>query len=151
MPLTRKQQAFADAKLQGKSNKDAAIAAGYSQETAGPAGSRLAKHPAIVAYLAGRVSAAPPGEKAQPAPQPFDPKNPILFTDPKKFLIAAMNDAQLENKQRVEAAKALMPFMHKKLGEGGKKEQQVEAAQKVGSRFAAAAAPRLAAAGGKKV
>jgi phage terminase small subunit len=52
-----------------------------------------------------------------------------------------MNDAGLEPKQRIEAAKALMPFMHKKLGEGGKKEEKAEAAKKVANRFSPAAPP----------
>jgi phage terminase small subunit len=54
-------------------------------------------------------------------------------------------------KLRIDVAKALMPFKHKKLGEGGKKEQKNEEAKKVAGRFAQAAAPRLAAAGGKTV
>jgi phage terminase small subunit len=62
-----------------------------------------------------------------------------------------MNDSGTETRLRVDAAKALMPFLHKKLGEGGKKEQQGEAAKAVASRFAAAAPPKLAAANGKKV
>lgn len=62
-----------------------------------------------------------------------------------------MNDSGSDAKLRVDAAKALMPYKHQKLGEGGKKEQKDAAAKKVGSRFAPAAPPKLVAAGGKKV
>ena len=51
MALTGKKKAFADAVLAGKSNKDAAVAAGYSEKTASAAGSRLVKDPDVKAYL----------------------------------------------------------------------------------------------------
>jgi phage terminase small subunit len=75
-----------------------------------------------------------------------------MHSDPKAFLLAAMNDGELEPKLRIDAAKALMPFTHAKLGEGGKKDQKQDAAAKAGAgKFAAAAPPKLVAAGGKKV
>ena len=98
----------------------------------------------------GRSGGARPGAGRKP-------KEPAIITlaatydDPAKFLRAVMNDSGSEARLRVDAAKALMPFVHKKLGEGGKKEQKDEAAKKVAGRFTAAAPPRLAAAGGKKV
>lgn len=154
MELTGKHRAFADAKLAGMSNKEAAISAGYSEKTAGPAGSRLAKHPAIVAFVkkykrSGSVK--PPAPPKPPAAPKFDVKAALLTSDPLVFLTAAMNDPAAAPKLRVEAAKALMPFIHARKGEGGKKEASADAAKKVASRFAQASAPRLAAAGGKKV
>lgn len=158
MALTGKKRAFADAVLAGKSNKDAAVAAGYSPATASAAGSRLVKDKDVVLYLAanrmqkesklaGRAVQSPPTK-----PPGFDLDAMTSFTDPKAFLLAAMNDSRTEPKLRIDAAKALMPFVHKKLGEGGKKEQSAEAAKKVASRFAPAAPPpRLVANGGKKV
>ncbi|MEH3087707.1 MAG: terminase small subunit [Xylophilus ampelinus] len=74
----------------------------------------------------------------------------LLHTDPKAFLMAVMNDPATEAKLRVDAAKSLMPFVHKKLGEGGKKDQALEEAEKVASRFAPAAPPKLVAAMGQK-
>ena len=47
MTLTAKKRAFADAVLAGRSNKDAAIVAGYSPATASAAGSRLVKDPVV--------------------------------------------------------------------------------------------------------
>lgn len=149
MALTGKKKAFADAVLAGNSNKNAAIKAGYSKATAGPAGSRLVKDRDVVAYLAKCREAAEKGE--EPAGPTFDLSKAMQHQDPKNFLMAAMNDIELAPKQRIEAAKALMPFVHQKLGEGGKKEQKDAAAKKVAGRFSAAAPPKLAAVGGKKV
>ncbi|MYM25770.1 terminase small subunit [Duganella sp. FT135W] len=153
MELTGKHRLFADAVLAGMSNKDAAIAAGYSAKTAGPAGSRLAKRPDIVDFIAkykkpGAVP--PPPAPAKPVPT-FDVNTAIMFSDPKQFLLAAMNDPAASGPLRVDAAKALMPFMHQKVGDVGKKEQKQDAAKKVAGRFSAAAPPKLVAAGGKKV
>lgn len=75
----------------------------------------------------------------------------VTYDDPLAFLKAIMNDNGAEAKLRVDAAKALMPFVHQKKGEGGKKEQKQEEAEKVAGRFGAAAPPRLAANGGRKV
>jgi phage terminase small subunit len=44
-------------------------------------------------------------------------------------------------KLRADAAKALMPFRHKKLGEGGKKEDAAKKAGAVVSKFAPKAPP----------
>lgn len=151
MALTGKKLAFAKAVLAGKSNKDAAIAAAYSAATASAAGSRLAKDPAVKTYLAAQKRATSASKRSAP---PADDVPPDLFAhtdDPRAFLKAAMNNPALDPRQRIDAAKALMPFEHQKLGEGGKKDQKQEAAKKVSSRFARSAPPKLVAAGGKKV
>ncbi|WP_186191119.1 terminase small subunit [Burkholderia gladioli] len=159
MALNSKKRAFADAVLAGKSNRDAAIAAGYSAATASQAGSRLVKDKDVVLYLAAnrlesesKESRQPEAVDARQPPPDFDPYSVTNFTDPKAFLIAAMNDGRTEPKLRVDAAKALLPFMHQKLGEGGKKDAQKDAAKKAGGgRFASAAPPKLVASGGKKI
>jgi len=170
MAFNSKKRAFADAVLAGKSNKDAAIAAGYSSATASAAGSRLVKDKDVAAYLAQHrkkagAKPAPALKAAKGAPAAdavavtkaavaagFDLDSILTFNDPKQFLIAAMNDQSTEPKLRVDAAKALMPFMHQKPGEGGKKDAQREAAKKAGGgRFASAAPPKLVASGGKGV
>lgn len=150
MALTAKKKLFADAVMRGKSNKDAAIEAGYSAATASAAGSRLVKDPAVAEYLKKcREATKPPGGEV--ASNPFDMSRALQYSDPRSFLLATMNDPLTEDKLRVDAAKALMPFMHKKLGEGGKKDARDEEAKKVASRFPVAAPPRLAASGGKKL
>lgn len=151
MALTGKKKAFADAVLAGNTNKTAAIAAGYSPATASQAGSRLVKDKEVVSYLEKCRASATKGE-APPDDRPmFDLSAALQHQDPKMFLLAAMNDVALTEKLRIDAAKALMPFVHQKMGEGGKKEQRQDAAQKVASRFPSAAPPKLAAVGGKKV
>jgi phage terminase small subunit len=66
----------------------------------------------------------------------------LLENDPKVFLLAVMSDKDTDPRLRMDAAKALMPFMHIKLGEGGKKTAKEDAAKKVGQgKFAAAVAP----------
>jgi phage terminase small subunit len=153
MELTGKRRAFADAVLAGKSNKDAAIAAGYSPKTAGPAGSRLAKDPAIAAFIAKykKPEAGPPPAPPPAKPVPtFDVNTAIMFSDPKQFLLAAMNDPAASGPLRVDAAKALMPFMHKKIGEVGKKEEAASAAKKAANKFAVGAPPKLVVNNGKK-
>lgn len=156
MALTGKKRAFADAVLAGFSNKEAAIRAGYSEASAGPAGSRLVKDKDVAAYLAANKKDVPVAGKATPpppAPAPtFDISAALLHTDPKAFLTAAMNDGALDPKLRIDAAKALMPFTHNKLGEGGKKDQRQDAARKAGAgKFGSAEPPKLAANNGKRV
>lgn len=99
----------------------------------------------------GRSGGARPGA-GRPPKAPTIIQLSATFDDPEKFLRAVMNDSGTEAKLRVDAAKALMPFTHAKLGEGGKKDQKNAAAKTAGAgKYAPAAPPRLAAAGGKKV
>lgn len=157
MALTGKKRAFADAVLAGLSNKDAAIAAGYSPATASAAGSRLVKDPDIAGYLeeqrkqaqkkpvdksrkAAPKSAPPPAPTPRP---PFDFAALVNFSDPKAFLKAVMNEPRADIKQRVEAAKALMPFEHERKGEGGKKQAKDEAAKQAANKFATPPAPGI--------
>lgn len=67
----------------------------------------------------------------------------LTHKDPQGFLMAVMNDGMSDAKLRVDAAKALMPFMHQKVGEGGKKDEQADKAKKAGAGKFAAAAPPL--------
>ena len=58
-------------------------------------------------------------------------------SDPKTFLLSVMDDNDVDARIRMDAAKALMPFMHLKLGEGGKKEQKQDATKAaLGGKFA---------------
>lgn len=155
MALTGKKRLFAEALLAGKSNKEAALAAGYSAASASAAGSRLAKDKDVLAHQHRKAAAVEKPEEVAPnADAPlgsFDLSQALAHRDPRAFLLAAMNDVLLEPKLRIDAAKALMPFEFAKKGEGGKKEQQADAAKKVASRFTPAAPPKLATANGKKV
>lgn len=135
MPLTSKKQRFADAKLAGASNREAAIEAGYSAATASPAGARLVKDPDVIAYLGRAQAKAELQAKSGGAPDQAPPALAIE-KDPLKFLEGVMTGAIEANITQVRAAMAMLPFVHQKLGEGGKKEQKQAAAESVsGGRF----------------
>jgi phage terminase small subunit len=62
--------------------------------------------------------------------------------DPQKFLLDLMNDPAADPRMRLDAAKALMPFMHGKPGASGKKDERQAAAKKASTgKFAPVAAP----------
>jgi phage terminase small subunit len=139
MALTPKKRAFVAALREGASKKDAAIAAGCPEKTASAAGTRLAKDPDVIAELhklnalhpvkaavktvkGPEAAAAPDQVPEEEAPAGFDLKGALLHRDPKDFLLAVMNDFDSDAKLRVDAAKALMPFIHPRKGESGKKE-----------------------------
>lgn len=157
MALTGRKLKFAAAVLAGFSNKEAAIRAGYSPATASQAGSRLVKDPDVAAHIKGEKNcvkklssaasdAAPATDLGPDAPsehvsQGFDISRVMLFSDPKEFLKAAMNDTKLDHKLRLDAAKALLPFEHQRMGEGGKKEEKDKAAEKAANKFTTTPAP----------
>lgn len=136
MALTDKKRRFADALKSGASNRDAAIAAGYSEKTAAQSGSRLAKDPDVLAHI-GRKEAVVEAQqqaKAEGKPTSLDAIS-RAYDDPKDFLRAVMNYAGEDMKLRVDAAKVLMPYEHAKPGEVGKKTERQERAEKVASKF----------------
>jgi len=161
MALTSKKRLFADALLAGKNNKQAALAAGYSAASASAAGSRLAKDKDVLAHMA-RVSESQQ-EKVLPSPADpeggadlpaaFDLKKALSHSDPRAFLLAAMNDGLLEPKLRIDAAKALMPFEFAKKGESSGKKEDAAAKAKAAAagKFGRREPPKLVAAGGKAV
>ncbi|WP_053842944.1 hypothetical protein [Paracidovorax avenae] len=85
--------------------------------------------------------------------RPLAPPPPKDLSDltPLDFLLEVMRDAGEELRTRMQAAQLAAPYVHAKKGEAGKKEEKQDAAKKVASRFTAAAPPKLAAAGGKRV
>lgn len=133
MPLTSKKQRFADAKLAGSSNKDAAIEAGYSSATASAAGARLVKDPDVVAYIGKAESKSRPERKSTTKAEEQEPPSVVDEKDPLKFLEGVMTGMIDANITQVRAAMAMLPFVHQKLGEGGKKEQKQAAAESVSS------------------
>jgi len=155
MALTGKKRAFADAVLAGLSNKEAAIRAGFSEKTASAAGSRNVKDPDVKAYLdQRRQPAAATGMRAPMGPGPGDDDAIEIppTEDPVEFLTKVMNAPAADLRLRIDAAKAMLPFKHKKLGEGGKKDLKADAAKTAGGgKFSQTAPPKLVAAGGKKV
>jgi phage terminase small subunit len=91
----------------------------------------------------GKSGGARTGAGRKPKPPNLSTSTALLTKDPKDFLVAVMNDPATEMKTRADAAKALLPFMHKKLGEGGKKDQKQEDAKTAANMFAPMAPPAL--------
>ena len=80
-------------------------------------------------------------------PQPLEEKLTIASNGkqtPLEFLLSVMNDNEVEDKLRLDAAKTAAQYVHPKAGEGGKKDGKQDAANKaVTGRFGASAPPRL--------
>lgn len=159
MSLTQKMRKYVEARVAGKNQTDAAIYAGCPENSARQAGSRYEKMPEVIEHLA-RVKDGEP-EPPKPLPKPKDvfskpPTPPVdISGEPEheslQYFRNVMNDTKEDPKLRLEAAKALASFTIAKPGEKGKKEERQDAAEKVASRFAASAPPKLVAAGGRKV
>ena len=155
--LTNKKRLYAEARLAGLNQKDSAIAAGYSPATADQSASRLERDPDVIAPRSRVAETVPPpvapapvakqpepepiAAVQAPAPQPEPPKMPLRFEDPLEFLRHMTNDSAEDPRLRLDAAKAWASFTVAKPGEKGKKEAKADAAKKVASRFATAAAP----------
>lgn len=95
------------------------------------------------------------GARPNSGPKPKEPVVLVLGTiydEPDKFLMAVMNDSGSDAKLRVDAAKALLSAQVRRAENGGKKDAKQDAAkQAAAGRFASASAPKLVAAGGRKV
>lgn len=161
--LTAQKRKFALALMTGASKKDAAIKAGYSEKSARSKGSQLAKDPEVIAFIERKkkekldVDDLPTGGKNvytpavnMPDEDREDPDVEDLvkaaFEDPLDFLRTVMNCPVIELNDRKDAAKAMLPYMHAKKGEGGKKDAKKDAAVKaLASKFGAMPPPRLVA------
>lgn len=160
MALTAKKKAFAQAKYDGADNKQSAIFAGYSPESASQAGSRLAKDPDVVAYIEKlKVSKKLTSSKPKPSSNvqvvkvekiesgteqahgQFVGRDEIsrgAKDDPLEYLKSVWTDEGEDPKLRLDAAKAAMPYIHGKVAEKGKKEtkaDEAKAAAKGGGKF----------------
>lgn len=146
MSLTVQQRKYAEARIDGSSIKEAALLAGCPEKSASQAGSRLEKHPSVIAHLARlktkESDANPAAGRDTISPQVAASLD--FYDDPADFLRHSMNDRSLDAKTRIQAAVALLPYEHKKLGESGKKEDQGVAAQDaVKGRFSPAPPPTV--------
>jgi len=135
--LNETQELFFKATLRGEKPEQAAISAGLKSPKA--AGFRMRKHPAIVAALAAvGISTSgikPTKPRATESPSEEDAAAELATIeiqeteDPKVFLTALMNCPKAGVKARLEAAKALLPFEHSKIGEKGKKATKADSAK----------------------
>lgn len=133
MALTAKKKAFAQAKHDGANNKEAAIFAGCSPETASQAGSRMAKDPDVIAHIERLKINTEVKVDSKPEPRPIITKKDIETAgnraDPLKFLEEIWTDPVEDMKMRMDAAKAALPYFHGKVADKGKKESQADDAK----------------------
>lgn len=135
--LNETQELFFKATLRGEKPEQAAVSAGLKSPKA--AGFRMRKHPAIVAALAAvgistaGVKPSKPGVNESASEEDAAAELATIeipeTEDPKVFLTALMNCPKAGVKARLEAAKALLPFEHSKIGDKGKKETKAEGAK----------------------
>lgn len=146
MSITNQQRLYAEARFAGLNKKESALAAGCPEKSASQAASRLEKHPHVVAHLArlkANESATVPGSGEDAPPAGVDPAA-VFYDDPMDLLKAEMNNPLLDPKVRMQAAIALLPYSHQRLGESGKKEKADDAARNVVTgRFRPATPPQM--------
>ncbi|KGK24350.1 hypothetical protein [Pseudomonas plecoglossicida] len=143
MALTEQKRRYAEARLSGKSKKEAAIAAGCPEKTASQAASRYEKDPDVQAAL-GRATAVKASKKDEPPTGDPDAYIPAAAAGPIEFFEQVMNDLEADPKLRMEAAKNLAAFTVAKPSALGKKEQkQKDAEQVAGNRFGLRGQPKL--------
>ena len=78
---------------------------------------------------------------------PLDPDVPVEMTSfsPLEYALHVMNDPRESKDRRDRLAVAAMPYVHAKLGEGGKREKQANAAKSAATsgKFGVAQPPKL--------
>lgn len=114
--FTEKQQKFIANKAAGVKNRDAAIAAGFAANAADVQAAKLMQR----ADIKDAISAA---RKQPVAAATTTAMQRDSYGTPMEYLMDVMNHAQMPTAMRLDAAKALMPYQHARIGEKGKKEQ----------------------------
>ena len=93
-----------------------------------------------MAGVKGRSGGARPGAGRKPKPVV-----PIVLPDaetPLAFLLSVMNDNAADPALRVKAATSAAQYLHTRKQDGGKKDEQIEAAKRVAAgKFGASAPP----------
>lgn len=117
--LTEQKKRFADALMSGSNQTESAIIAGYSENSARSLGCRLSNDEDVLAYIERKKAVEASGNVVDLSKHTVDKAG-----DPLIILKAIMLDETQEPRIRVDAAKALLPYTHQKLGETGKKEQK---------------------------
>lgn len=158
--LTAQKRKFALALMSGSTQAASAIKAGYSEKSARSKGSQLAKDPEVIAFIERKkkeevevddepqcrrnvYSPTVNTAESRPPPASLPPLSEGGYEDPMDFLRAVMNNVGYEIDTRKDAAKAMLPYMHQKKGEGGKKDAKAEAAKKAANKFAIQQPPKL--------
>lgn len=152
--LTEKQQNFVNlVAAGGVSNTQAAILAGYAENSASVQSTNLMKRKDIQAAVkvARKAAGRPEPAKDDNTKSRLKPK----YADPKSLMEDVMNNPTFPDGIRLQTAKDLLPYYHAKIGEAGKKENQKNRAHEIAGtgkpkegkrpRFAPREAPRLVA------
>lgn len=132
MALSEKMKKFAQAVVDGLSNKEAAISAGYAEKTASQAGSKLRKDPEIIVHIE-KLKADKEGRSLTPekpkvkTANTYENDNPLgdedyAKDDPLQFLIDVMNKSD-DMFMRFNAAKAAANQFDVWVNAGGKRMQ----------------------------
>lgn len=130
MSTNERQRKYAEARYEGLSITDSAIAAGCPEKSAPQAGSRLEKHPNVIAHIERLKENGGPDDGGE------------HFDTSMDYLRHVMNSALADPKEKMQAAIALLPYEHQKLAPGGKKDEKSKTAAKVSTgRFSRAQAP----------
>lgn len=139
MALTEKMKKFARAIVDGATNKEAAISAGYEEKTASQQGSKLKNNSEIIVYIEklkaekeGRsLTSDEPKVKPENSGEDDNPLDNFSFDgdDPLEFLIAVMLSDGNKMPLRMQAAIAALPYKHGKVAAKGKKETKEDAAK----------------------
>src|SRR5690625_2161468 len=146
MLLTKKQRAFVDAVHSGLEGKEAAIAAGYSENGASVSASRLMRNEKVIKALERKENVEQARQEAKAAGKDLDlPDLTQRFNDPKDFLYEVMSDPSEEMRYRMEAAKVLMPYEHERKGAAApsRKQEREKALKGALERFAVPTAPTM--------
>jgi len=147
--LTGQKRKFAIALMSGSTQAAAAIKAGYSEKSARSKGSQLAKDPDVIAYMhktRGENEAVdmPVDKPEVTLEQPDNVYNGSKkYDDPIEYLKAVMNGIEPDQPERRDAAKAMLPYIHPRKGERGKKDAKLGAAKAAHSKFSGMAPPKL--------
>ncbi|WGL93776.1 terminase small subunit [Arsenophonus nasoniae] len=133
--LTTKKKKFAEAIYAGKNQQEAAISAGYSEKAAKTRGSLLASDPCVLKYLKMLEDDA------------INPTDTTSIDENIEDPICVMKTIMKKNihsdpKLALDAASKLAPYLYKKLGESGKKQEKSEKAKNT-NRFSPLPTPKL--------
>lgn len=125
--LTEQKLKYVALRKAGVRQKEAAIAAEYSARTAAQQASRLESDPEVREAIYGEKKTV----VQEVAPQESVATDEKYYEDAKDFLLAEMNDPKKAPSIRHDAAKALLPYQHAKIGETGKKKTREDEAKGV--------------------
>ena len=136
MALSGRKKKWADLKIQSfgnLSNADAAIAAGYSADSASKNSHRFATDPEIIAYINEKTGGKAHvilvkrlHSKKSKMPNNLPQEQTAECTTPrdaKEFLEAVMVGEIHPTREQLQAAQTIIGYQHTKKGELGKKEQ----------------------------